>query len=145
MAGIPFRPLQWNPNEVLTKGKMDQIAFNEQYLFDNMPRAQYAAHGVRRDEGIKIASGFALIRATRRHHNSRAVYFGNFFSARTQPVVTTGAVSNYRRQLHVTLEGFGRLFPDHRGFRVYVVNNVHHKANRPMKRNMYVGWIALGY
>lgn len=123
---------------------MDQLASNTQWLFDNMPRARYTAHGVRQNEGVKIAAGLCLIPASDMARANREVTFGDFFSVGCQPVVTTGIVATQRR-IHATIDGIGQLHPDHRGFQVHIYMDIPNEENNFIARNFYVSWHAIGY
>lgn len=146
MAATPFRAIHWAPNDLISEDKMDQTAANMNWLRDNTPRAHYRAHGVNKKDQIKIASGLALITARKQMRASKRVSFGNFFSARSRPIVTTGIISAKQRRIFVTVDGIGQLHPDHTGFDVHVVmDEAAAKKNRRILRNFYVSWQAMGY
>lgn len=142
MAATPYKPLSWQPSDIISDSKLDQIANNSQWLFENTPRASYNAYGVKRATGVKIASGTVLIYASKLASQTRPVYFGNFFSAACKPVVTTGVISFQRRTFVIT-NGFGVYQPDNRGFEI-VVECESASANK-IERNFYVSWMAMGF
>lgn len=144
MAATPYRAVSWQPNEVISEGKMDQLANNGQWLFENMPRARYTAHGVRRAEGVRIACGLCLVPAGTVPNYDREVYFGDFFSSGCMPIVTTAFVSNQRR-VWVTIAGLGRFHPDDRGFQVHVTMGSDNPENDQLHKDAYVSWQAMGY
>lgn len=143
MAATPFRAINWAPNELIGEDKMDQLANNTQWLYENTPRTLYTLPGgLKRPDGIRISSGKALI--TRRNAANAAVnvYFSNFFSARCEPVVTTGIVSNDAVQVFAVINGLGStLNPTSSGFQV----QVRLAASPKIKRSFYVSWHAMGY
>lgn len=145
MATTPFRAVSWAPSDLITEDKMDQMAANMNWLRDNTPRGHYRAHGVNKKDQIKIAAGLALITARKQRHAARRVSFGNFFTPRSRPIVTTGVISSKNRQVHVTIDGIGQLHPDHTGFDVHVMVEGTNKKNNRILRNMYISWQALGY
>ncbi len=128
----------------MTDGKMDQLGSNEQWLFENKPNVNYNAHGVRRATGIKIMSGItAFAQNTLNGVQTRPVYFSNFFSVGCQPIVTTGVVS-FQLRIWVIHNGFGVMFPDHRGMELAVAA-VDYTLKSKIERPFWVTWIAMGY
>lgn len=86
----PFKPVSVN-NELLTQDKVQQIANNTQWLFDNTPRLRYAVSGLTRDTGLKLLAGKAahgIINTQNWLHGQ--IQFGSFFSANCKPIVTIG-------------------------------------------------------
>lgn len=143
MAATPFRPVSWAPDELITESKLDQIANNAQWLFENDVRGKYDAHGVRRTSGVKIAAGTCLVYASVYGTQTRGIYFGGFFSTASRPMVTTGIIS-FQLRTWVVVNGFGVLFPDHRGFEVQVCCMT--AAMKPkIERNFYINWTAVGF
>lgn len=145
MATTPFRIVSWQPNEILTHSKLNQFSDNQQWLYDNMPRARYMfTGGARRNEGVKILGGYCLIPATSEAESNQTVNFGEFFTPGCKPIITTGTLSIQRR-MHITYDGIGTFMPDHRGFIIHVRTDAAYEKNNVISRNMYVGWQALGY
>lgn len=142
MAATPYKPITWSPNELITEDKLDQIANNSQWLFENTPRAVYEAYGVKRTTGVKIAAGTVLFNGSKTAFQTKAVYFSNFFSAASKPVVTTGVISFQRRTFVIT-NGFGVYQPDSRGFEI-VVECESTSVNK-IERDFYVSWMAVGF
>lgn len=145
MSTTPFRAVSWAPSDLITEDKMDQMAANMNWLRDNTPRGHYRAYGVNKKDQIKIAAGLALITARKQNFAAKRVSFGNFFTPRARPIVTTGIVSDKQRRIHVTIDGIGQLHPDHTGFDVHVSIDATNKKNNRILRNFYVSWQALGY
>lgn len=146
MAATPFRAINWSPNELIGEDKMDQMAANMNWLRDNTPRAVYTLpSGVRRVEGLRMAAGRVLISARKSDSATASVRFGNFFSARCQPIITTGIVATQQEKIFCIVNGFGELHPDHRGFEVQVNVAADLDKNDFIKRSFYVTWQAMGY
>lgn len=145
MAQTPFKVISWSPVELVSTSKLDAMVSNDNWLRDNMTRGLYTGHGVSRKEGVKLASGLALITARRDDHASRRVDFNGYFLAACRPVVTHGLVSGGQRKVWVSVDGIGKMHPDSRGFQVHVVVYANNKKDRKIKRNMYVSWHAVGY
>ena len=143
---MTFRAINWTPTEQIGERKMDQMTDNAEWLYRNTPRAIYTLPGgLRRAEGVKLASGRVII--TKRNSDTAAVEvrFGNFFSSRCEPNITTGIVSPGQTRVFCIINGIGRLIPDSRGFQVGIniaANN--NKADKILK-SMYVSWQAMGY
>lgn len=143
---MAYKALNWTPNEMLGDAKMDQIIANADWLYLNTPRAVYTLPtGLRRVEGTKIASGRALITKRNKDSASVEIRFGNFFSTRCEPNITTGIVSRGQTRIFCTINGIGRLVPDHRGFQIQVNVAAEKKKYDKIATAMYVGWQAMGY
>lgn len=146
MAAEAFKVVSWSPNDPITDGKLDSMVSNDNWLKRNMVRGLYSAHSRRRDEGIRIASGLALITSRPQHHAVKQVGFGGFFSDGCRPIVTTGIVSKQQRRIWCTIDGIGEdLHPNRNGFQVHVVVSEQAKKDDKIKRNFYVSWVAVGY
>ena len=143
MAATPFRPISWNENDLISPDKMGQLANNAQWLFENKPNVNYNAHSVRRTIGVKIMCGITTFTTSVYGSQTRPVYFSNFFSTGSKPIVTTGIVS-FQRKIHVIHNGFGVMFPDHRGMEIIVeCSDANNK--RRIERTFWVTWMAMGY
>lgn len=144
---IRFRAVNWTPNERLGESKTDQMNDNAEYLYQRTPRAVYTLPGgLHRAEGIKICSGRVVI--AKRPKTDAAtvrVSFGNFFSSRCEPIVTTGVVSEKQTRIFCVVNGLGKLQPDTRGFNVEVNIARTNKRKGKLAHSFYVAWQAMGY
>lgn len=141
-----FKAINWSPNELVGENKMDQMSENSTWLFKNTPRAVYTLPGgLRRTEGIRIASGRVMIARSDSDQATAMVRFGNFFSARCEPIITTGIVSDPMRKIFAVHNGIGQLQPDHRGFQVAVNIDASLKVNDKIARSFFITWQAIGY
>lgn len=141
-----FKAVNWSRNEMIGEAKMDTITENAEWLFKNTPRAIYTLpSGLRRQEGVRIAAGRALI--TRRKSDTARVFvrFGNFFSARTEPLITTGIIAEHQPRIFCVVSGIGQLHPDHQGFQVRVNVAAEQAINDSIARSFFVAWQAVGY
>lgn len=118
---------------------------NDQWLYENMPRMFYNAHGLKRTNGIKLATGFAVLMPNKTHAISAAIYFGNYFSQGCKPVVL--ATNNNHRQprLFIWTSGIGdrsnvNYYPDDRGFSIQVQID-----SGVINSSLAIPWIAIGY
>jgi hypothetical protein len=146
MAATEYTPVSWSDNEPLLTEKMSAMTQNDQYLFENMPRVYYNAHGVKKATGTKIMTGFVAAPYTQNVYSSNTFNFGSFFSAGCRPVVVAGAPHSWPRIRYlVAVRGIGTTFPDHRGFEIRVSSaEVNAKENR-LPHTVWVPFIAVGY
>lgn len=145
MASTPFKVISWAPLDPITDEKLDAMVSNDNWLRDNMMRGQYAANGVTRETGLRMASGLALITSGKAASKTRGVSFGTYFSESCKPIVTTGIVSASQRQIYATIDGPGnKPQPTRDGFQVHVYVQSSNKKNK-ISRNFYISWHALGY
>ena len=144
---MSFKAINWTPNEKLAQTKTDQMADNQDWLYNNTPRAIYTLPGgIRRVEGVKIASGRVIVaKRTKTDTAYVGVRFGNFFTTSCQPIVTTGIVSDFQTRIFCTIHGIGVLHPDYRGFNVGVNIAAQIKKNDNIAKSFYVTWQAMGY
>lgn len=143
-----FRAINWSPNELLGESKTEQMADNAEWLYQNTPRALYTLPGgIKRVEGTKIAAGRAIITKTKKKSDSQTtvVRFGNFFSSRCEPIITTGIVSERQTRIFCVVSGIGRLQPDYSGFNISVNIAAETKKNDRIASSFYVAWQAMGY
>lgn len=145
MASTEFKVISWAPLDPITDDKLDAMVSNDNWLRDNMMRGRYSANGVRRETGVRMASGLALITSGKSASKTRGVSFGDYFSESCRPIVTTGIVSASQRQIYATIDGPGsKPQPTRDGFQVHVFVNSKNKKKK-ISRNFYVSWHALGY
>lgn len=144
---MKFKAVNWTPNELIGESKTDQMTDNAEWLFINTPRAIYTLGGLRRTEGVKIAAGRVIIAKRMKSDSASAtVKFGNFFTARCEPIITTGIVSEHQTKIFATIHGDGgRLQPDNSGFRVAVNIAAEAKRKDKIARSFYITWQAMGY
>lgn len=143
---MSFKAINWTPSEQIGERKMDTMTDNAEWLYNNTPRSIYTLPGgLRRVEGVKIASGRVIITKRNRDTASVEVRFGNYFSSRCEPNITTGIVSAGQTKIFCVTNGIGRLLPDARGFQVGVNIAADNKKNDKIARSFYVAWQAMGY
>src|SRR6478735_4967848 len=113
MAATAFKPLSWSAFDPVTSDRLQVMADNDQYLMDNKMGGDYNAYSTRRNIGVKMAGGLALITARKANTASVDVRFNNFFSAACHPLVTTGVLSVSQRRIITTIDGLGTTHPDY--------------------------------
>lgn len=140
-----FKALNWTPAQKVGESQMDTLTGNIDWLYNNTPRAVYTLpSGLTRAEGVRMASGRALITKRKSDDATVTVRFGNFFSANCQPLITTGIVSEGQKKIFCVINGIDTLHPDNRGFQI-LVNIAASGAKDKIARSFYVSWHALGY
>jgi hypothetical protein len=139
MTATPYKPVSWSEDELITPDKMSQITNNSQWLYENTPRVSYNAFKVNRATGIKIACGLMVMGSVKSLTHTKSVYFGNFFSAASHPIVTTGLTTTGLRKIFTTISGIGVLHPDQRGFQITC------EGMSNLERSFYVTWQAMGF
>lgn len=146
MPATPYKPVAWN-GEPISNAKLQQMADNDQWLFENSPRIRYSSsNNLVRDAGLKVLAGKTMYGTSSTSAVYTDVYFGNFFSAGSHPVVVctleTGTTLG-RKQ--VTIAGFGGEV-DHVGFRaaIYVDGGVF-DGPPTIEAAGWLNWHAIGY
>lgn len=146
MAATSWNPVSWQPNEVITDEKMQQLSDNVQYLKDNTPRAVYATDdGMKRANGVVIIGGITLITPRQADNAMVRVNFGSTFASGCNPIITTGMINNFQTQVFTRLTGIGRARPDHTGFEAHVKVLAEKDKNDKISNNIYIHYTALGY
>lgn len=145
MATTPYRPTSWSDTEPAHTAKLNQMSQNDQWLFENTPRMRYSAHGIQREQGLKIAAGIKMIVADQNNQHIVTVDFGSFFSSACYPVVVVGGTINRQTvRCHTGARALSGLQIDNRGFEIIAAAD-----NAPysdyMTSNYYVPWIAMGF
>lgn len=143
---MSFKAINWTPSEMVGEAKMDAMTDNAEWLYRNTPRAIYTTSGgLRRVEGTRIVAGRVLVAKRAADSATVQVRFGNFFSTRCDPIVTTGVVSDAQTQIFCVISGIGQLLPDSRGFNVGVNVAAEVEKNDKISESFYVTWHAMGY
>ena len=144
MAISSFKPLQFN-DEPLYKAKMNQLADNVQYVYENMPTVQYDAY-VKKTNGVKILAGIASGGPTGISYARVQVYFGNFFTAGCKPVVVASTQPSGNRWRYITaVKGLSTIAPDHTGLNFIIGADAWGSSPNIIDERVYVHWIAIGW
>lgn len=142
---MSFRAINWSPNEQVGDVKMNVLADNVNWLYKNTPRAIYTLPGgLRRVEGVKMASGRVIVPKQASDTATVEVRFGNYFTVNSEPNITTGVISPAQPRIFCVVRGLGRVIPDHRGFQVKVNVAAGKKKNDKIAKTLYVAWSAMG-
>jgi len=146
MSATPYKPVNFS-SESLSQTKLQQLANNQQWLFENTPRVRYSASGLTRDSGTKILSGKINYGTSPGDAVEMLVYFGNFFTAGCNPnvVITVQTNGGWLRKFGTIRSLQGLAAPiDHTGFIVHVTT---HERAVPanFEAGGWVHWQAVGY
>lgn len=146
MASSPYSPTSFNPDEPISDDKMNQIANNVQWLYENSPRMLYNAHGTKKGSGIKILSGMSIVPTSASTLSTVTVYFGSFFSQGCRPVVVATPNGRGGRTRYMsTVKGIGYDYPDHRGAELQLTTDEYAAASNKHLIAITVHWIAVGW
>lgn len=115
MAATSYKPVTWGEEPTSTP-KLNQMANNTQWVYENMPTMLFNAYGIKKTSGVKILAGIAIVPANGAQWSSVNVSFGTFFTPGCKPVVTTGRqITSGKPRFHTTMRGFSEYNIDHRG------------------------------
>lgn len=147
MAAGPYKPVMFVDSEPLDRDKLNQMANNMQWLYENTPRIAYRAFGVNKSSGAKILAGAGSALYTLSSVTYATVYFGSFFSQGCQPIVTANVVQNRlgRTKYETAVRGIGRSQPDHRGFQFGISSDEPTAAKNHHPLSVPINWIAIGW
>lgn len=144
MAATPYRPVSWT-DQNLSKEKLQQMANNEQWLFENNPKIRYNYSGaIIRDNGLKIIAGKSPFGTSGLDSIDTWVYFGNFFSAACKPIVTAVVeTGGFWLRKFITIRGIGGEI-DYRGFLAHLTTHENVVDNR-VEASGWIHWTAVGF
>lgn len=144
MAASPYRQTSFN-DKSLTVDKLNQLANNDQWLFENSPRMRYNyLNTVVRDNGLKIIAGKTPWGTTPGDALEVAVYFGSFFTASCRPIVnvTVETTGGWQRK-YAIIRGLGGEV-DYRGFIAHMATHERWVANN-IEAPGWFHWTAVGF
>ncbi len=149
MAVASYSGVSWADDEPIFTDKLNQMAQNDQWFFENMPTVLYTngslTPSIKRQKAIKVLSGILLCQPSATGIQNHVQYFGSYFTAGCNPVIVTSLLHNGDVRLHLGHKGIGQPIPDHRGFEVLgAADQLNLKANR-MTKPFYITWLAVGY
>lgn len=155
MGATQFKALDFQPNEVITRDKLDQMQDNLQWINDNTPRGRLFHGNARYESDLVIVSGRTLIsRAKYKYVGAKSQYFGPWFEPGTAVNISTGVISDQKKQVFCVVNGLGNSpHPDYRGFAIYISITTLSARPKLVKgkrqrdkpdRPIYVSWMATG-
>lgn len=144
MVAVPYKAISWSDNEPIFTSKLNQMANNDQWLYENAPRMLYTAYNQRRAEGIKIASGILMCSPSKSGIQQHTVRFGSFFSSACTPVVVTGLMHNGEVRITFGTRGIGKQYIGSDGFEL-LGGVIPYGTAKAFTKTFWVPWIAVGY
>lgn len=141
-----FRPIAWEPLDVISGEMLNQMNSNMSLLNDYTPRAKWMHADASHTKGLKILSGKKLIaRQPKKSEVNVRVGFGAWFSPGCQPNVTTGINSRQIQNIYCTFSGLDWLTPTNEGMRLHVQIAKEADEKKNIARNIWIHWTAVGY
>lgn len=143
---LPYKPTSWTDNEALSVEKLNQMTNNDQWLYENAPRAKYIGSGTK-TAGVKILGARVLIGPRTTAVGTADIYFGSMFSTGCTPIITATVVpTNWQRRYFVSVNSLiGTPVPDHSGARITITSAEIAAANCKIGANVYVYIHAIGW
>jgi hypothetical protein len=128
----------------MTQEKLEQLASNQQYLFENISRVKYSAGGITREGGSKMIAGKSAFPALpTRSYLYLTINFGSYFTAGSRPVVlaTLEAKGGSMHRAKVVIQGhLGTGEVNHAGFIAIVTGDTYKSLE-----SGWIHWWAIGY
>ena len=146
MGATPYKATTWG-DEPVYKDKLQQMANNDQWLYENMPKMNFNTYGVKRTTGLKILAGIAIVPAGKKDWSGTTFNFNSFFSSGCKPVIVTGTQpTGGRWRYHTIVKGIGSYYPDHRGVEINVgADYFGTPTANVVDQKVYVHLIAIGW
>lgn len=145
MTATAFQPVTWSDGQDIDADTLNQMATNDNWLYNNMPQAFYKAYGISKNTQVKITGGIIPLGPTKDKTIYKEIGFGNFFSASCAPVVVGTHTGSKLVQLSVGGIGSGNQKPDNRGFSVNLVATPSTATKNYFPHQIFVHWMALGW
>jgi hypothetical protein len=122
MAAQGFTPTTWT-NEPVSSAKLNQMAQNDQWLYENSVKFDYNVSGICRSSGLKIAVAYIYCPANGGRYSESTFFFGDFFTPGTNPVIVGGNFGSGRIiDTWIGFRGIDQWLPDHRGVQGWVAH-----------------------
>lgn len=146
MAVNEFVAVTWSPNQLIDEDSLDQMNNNITYLRDQSTDGLYQhLGGGGTDKGIKLLCGRGIITPRKGDDARLRISFNKLFTPNSTPIVTTSITSTHQTNIFLTIEGIGRVHPNHQGFVAKVNVAADLKRQDRIARKIYINWIAMGY
>lgn len=123
MAAANFTPVTWT-NEPVSSTKLQTMANNEQWLYENSVKLDYNVNGIQRSSGLKIMVAYIYIPGNGARFSSNRFYFGDFFTPGTMPAIVGGNFSQWVVDTSFGFKGIDQWMPDHRGIEAWVTHPI---------------------
>lgn len=140
-----YVPVSWSA-EPVTVEKLQQMATNDQAIFEMKPTTVIKHNGITRSKGMKILAGSTLFQPSMQWNQTVDIYFGNFFSAGCTPVVLAGHYGFPQTGMNTAVKGLGGTkIASHTGFACYVWCDARNGNKGILRTPYYIAYIAVGF
>ena len=142
-----FRVVSWQPHELTSLDKFNQLSENDKYLFENTAHMTYYSLGrVRTTTSLKLVAGVVSMAPAKTQSGSVNVSYAGEFNSNTSPIVTTGlVVTNANDHFSLlTIRGLGTSLPSDSGFQFRWETRKGSAAQRKRFGTVYCNYMALG-
>lgn len=142
-----FVSVSWSDDELISAYKLNQMASNEKYLLERSMPQLYAAYGMNKTDGLKIAGGIITIMPLAWREQRADISFGRFFTTGCRPVVNVTAAITDQVRVFTVVKGLGpgNVRPDDTGFTVIVNADPVEATQNHFPTPFHIHWMALGY
>lgn len=145
MAVTQYKDISWG-DEPISTDKMNQMAQNDKYLNDTMPRVWFRSFGVNRQDRVKVMVGAVLVPKSNSQTSSQRFYFGSYFSQGCIPIIQTAMnPQGTQWKLHHTIKGINSFFPDNVGFTAIVGANESRADRNKILAPVWIHFVAWGW
>lgn len=147
MPVTAFNNVTWGEEDV-TAAKLNSMAQNSLWLYENLPKAHLLTYGgIRKDEKVKIAAGVITIPKSKEKIQQLKVDFDSFFTKNCKPIIVCTIVSHQNSKYVVTTYGIrGQGYvPLDDGFMARVAVFETNANVNFFNKTSYLNWIAMGY
>jgi len=152
----PYRAVSFEKNDVITRGSLDQLQSNLQWINDNAPRGRFVRIN---DEPLDVRTvliggkvhfparnaAMALSKKISFPKGSGSTKDG-VFNPSCRPHITTGIISDFQRRIFCAVTGPNdNNYPDGTGFRIRVYIAAEKQKNKKIQKDFFVCWQAMGW
>lgn len=143
-----FRVVSWQPNELASRAKLEQLSENDKFLFENTANMTYYSLGkVRTTTSLKLVAGVVSLAPAKSQSGAVNVSYAGEFNSNTSPIVTTGlVVTNANDHFSLlTIRGLGgKTLPTDSGFQFRWETRKGSASQRKRFGTVYCNYMALG-
>jgi hypothetical protein len=128
--------------------KLNQMANNDQYLFEHLAKIGYRSSAINRETTIKVLAVRTPVSATDARQQRMDIYWNGFFSSGCAPICVATAIAHPQKRLNVTVSGLGgSILPDARGCMAQIEADELYGTppGGKIANNCYIDLIAVGY
>lgn len=141
-----YTPLTWSKGDAVTIERLNQMAENDQFLFEQVVKSKYIFDDAERTSGIKIFARNERFPVTGTKLSQLSVSWDGFFSPDCNPIVNVMVGRMDRNRLWVSAKGpGGENWPNSRGCEIHGVMDPDTPSNYNFGIFIPVHIMAVGY